>query len=300
MQDLFGKKIILGSLAIIIVLAFVGYVVVQGKLKEPIEDKIAEIQKDLAGVGELEYEKVLVNPITRKVSVKGVEFYDYNTEQIVNVGSINILSVDEESEIPKFLKFSLKNVVVGLEEKDSLFGIEDAFWLEHGFKDSLELDLEVDYVYDEKQEQLNFNMLSLDVEKLGSMDLSLSLGNINLTQEGIVSLMFNWPHLLFCGGDVYFEDEGLVELMLKEDAKGLGMSYTDYREMVLDIVREADSSLSSDRVNSIRENAYNFVKNPQTVLASAYPDRPVQIQRIIQMSGEERLLELLNLEVSSY
>lgn len=296
MRDLLGKKFISTALAIIIVLASVGYFAIQSKLKEPIEDKITQIQRDLAGIGELEYDKVTVSPITRKASVKGVEFYDYGTEQVVNVGSINILSLDMGSQIPKFLSLSFNDIAIDFSKWEER---EIQALREQGFVDFIHADFNIDYVYDPEQKQLDLNTLAFKVEELGLMTLSLSLGNVNLTPEGIVSLIFTWPNIVFRGGEIHLENDGIVELAMKEEAESLGMSYSDYHKKFLRDGKKMLDSLPPGRVKSARESVYDFLENPQNITVSAYPDRPVQIQRIIQVSDEDRQFDLLSLEVSS-
>ena len=170
--------------------------------------------------------------------------------------------------------------------------------------DALSCRLEGVYRYEHASKTLVLERFHFDIADAGSVTLSGRVGNIDLVElfsgrvdgAGIAGRLGG---MLIEQGRLRYADASLFERVLQYLARASGLSTEAYRRRLVRNLSAALTADAPDNVASVTAGLSAFVVQPTQLVASVAPDRPVVLFWLLWHRNVEKLVDLLNLQVTT-
>ncbi len=133
---------------------------------------------------------------------------------------------------------------------------------------------------------------------MGNIDLKFHLSNIDLNPDMIAGLLFSFPQILIHDAAISYNDNSLVQRLIKEAAKENGKEYDSF---ISDIVKEIDNEIFKEEDKFTKkglEAIKKFVKDPNKISVSISPEKPIPIGRLQRIDEPKEIIKLLNAKFS--
>ncbi len=200
----------------------------------------------------------------------------------------------DQEEAPKSLFVSFQGIEMDIEDMEpparQIMRALD-------YEGVMRVNLKLEFDYDRKEKHLSLHNLSLGMDELGELGMSVDLKEIVLDKDNLGSLLFSWPWILVSDLQIGYEDDSFLPRVMEYAAKQEGMSWEELRrELTSGIEREvrvADSEFARDSLERLRE----FAEDPKRISISASPEDPQSVGKIMRIQRLEDLIELLNVRV---
>ena len=242
------------------------------------------------------YKDVSYNLLTRQTIVSDVSILAPGGLVPTRINEVVVRSLDETSPAPTFMAMDIRGMTID----PASFGAADAArFAALGYAGPLSCDLGVDYAYAKDKRELAVNAVSLSAKDVGTVRLSLILGNMDFDPNSAATLLFTYPRILLQRAELVDTDASLVERVLKQEAASQGM---DVAALKKDMVADADAALQkgqSPTMASVVAALKQFVENPRQLSISVTPATPVPLGEIGRAGSPEAVAKLLNLQVKS-
>ena len=193
------KKIILVILIVLLISVYVGV--------KAYAEKVAEKEVDIA-IGkvakfvDIDYEKVSVDPLGLNTHIKSITISPVGQKEKTTIDDIVIFKIDDKEKIPSYLHMSINGINIDI---DSL-GNEAK---ELGY-DNIRSNVELDYKYDSKEKDFYLKKLNYGAEKIGTINLSFHISNIDLNPDNFAFLLFSMPQILIHNAELTYSDDSLM------------------------------------------------------------------------------------------
>jgi hypothetical protein len=274
-----------------VVASVVAFKVIAGNNVEKRLDKIVQESQ-----GAFSYENASVDLLGLDVHIDGVRIHDGGRD--VNIDEIIIHSYDEKSEVPQFMDVEVNGIELDMQaiNNDPALGkVVKGLGYE-----KLEANMAMDYKVDSKKKLFNLKEFSFAIKDAGELELSAEIYGVSSLQE--FGNYFMRPQMLKLGDiSVSYEDDSLVERIIKMNAQEAGMDVSSYKEKLLTgIEREIEKAKAKneDEKVDILEEIYDFLDNPKEFEVSIEPKEPVSFAKLSRLSNDE-IKELLHIEITA-
>lgn len=281
------KKIILGFLIVLLISLYIGVKAYAEKTaKKEVDIAIGKLN-DFANV---DYEKVSVDLLGLNAHIKGITILSAGQKEKTTIDDIIIFKIDGKEKIPSYLHISINGINIDI---DSL-GNEAK---ELGY-DNIRSNVELDYKYDSKEKEFYLKKLNYGAEKIGTINLSFYISNIDLNPDNFAFLLFSMPQILIHNAELTYNDDSLMPRLLKKAAKKDGKNVESFINKITNKI-ENEISKTEDKFTKEALTSFNeFVKNPNKISINIYPKDPVPIGRMQMTDDSEEIIKLLNIKVS--
>jgi len=288
-----SKKLVAGIVAVVVLVAlYFGLTIyASGKAAEQVD---AAIAKGGPAV-HVSYTKVAYNILNKQTAISGVSILAPGSPTPVRVGEVLVRRLDETSPTPAFVAVDFKGIEVDLKS----LGDDAAAAAALGYKDTLYCDLGIDYAYAKDKKDLDLKTLSLAVKDVGSLSVSLHLGNVDIDPNQAATLLFTYPQILLHQASVTYKDASLMERLLKAEAAKSGIDVATLKQ---NLSRDADEALQG-QTNPLLAGALTavkqFINNPKELSISASPAKPLPLGQIGNAATPDAVAAMLNIQIKS-
>lgn len=250
---------------------------------------------DARDLADIQYDDVQVDLLTRSVSLKHVSIAPANGGEPVLIEELILDEFDQSSDIPSFLSAKILGAQVNAA---SLGELGDRI-RELGYPETLSLNSDISYRYDDLGRELDINNLSLSADDAGTLNARLKLGNIQLGTDEMAffRLIFGYPNLLVHGAELTFTDRSLVERIMQQRGKAEGLTgdqATNKTLAALDVeIANTKDPLGKEILSQFRR----FIASPDTFSVTVQPEQPLKIRDIPRSADPVDIARMLNLQV---
>ncbi len=269
------KKIM--PLILIVVLLGLGY----GGLKL-YATKVATTKVDAAiassgAKADISYDKLSINPFTRKIVVSGITISPENGAEDVTVREFKINSMDQKNKVPNFMSISCNGISIDIDAIEK----HNKELSDLGYDNKIDFNLGFEYEYKPAQRELDLKRVSLGADEVGDVSLSVQFGNIEIDSTNPESFGFDYPEILINSANVTYKDDSFVNRLIGLTAQKQGLS-TD--EKIANISSEMNAMLSaqSDPLTvNLLTGLKAFIEDPKELSLTASPETPVALKELL-------------------
>ncbi len=287
-----GGLILVGGLAYLAV----DYVV-NLKMRENLDEEIAELSDRL----EVTYDYFRYNLLTGKGRATGLMAAPVDSKMRVVMDELIVHEVKRDATGQVATRLRLEGKGIRLQEKDE-FGKYQPGIRSLGYDDP-EMKLDFGFKYEPEEEHLVVDTLRLTGESMGALDFTSELSGVQrlnpeaLQSGNIVQRMVALGGLKFHGAEIVYEDAGLVERILDQQAEKAGVT----REQLVDGITTAMRGFAAVRLpESLVEPVETFLQSPERICVAAKPSKPVGKEQLgLTLLLRGNVLSLFGVEVTN-
>jgi hypothetical protein len=220
-----------------------------------------------------------VTPFSRAV-VSGITATDTETseEAPVSIDSVEFLLGDLSKGVPNSMKLSVTGITVD-SQRLAVLPIPTALVDNPDAPGNMRLDVVLDTVYDSEKDSLTIRAITLSAPKIGSLTISAAVSGLPLGSLAGEKRNETAMAAKLDSATLRFENGGLVERMLDEQAKISGETRQQYIEKLLPQL----PALLSERLGNsefqqkLAAAAEAFLKDPKSITVESRPSEPVPV-----------------------
>ncbi len=229
----------------------------------------------------------------------------------VKIAAIEIRSFDwANRQEPKFLDVSVRGAVISGEAMDEQ-GAQN--FKELGYE-SLTLDANLAYKFDEPSKTLDISQLVIDVADAGEFRFALQMSGVSpadlkaATGEGADkdkkngndAIMGILARLNIVGAEIRYKDKSLVQRAIRMDAKKKNITEQQAKAAILADLAKERQEAKDDVTREFIDSAVKFINNPGEIRLAAKPSAPANIMGAVMlaMSNPAQLKQMLGLILS--
>lgn len=164
--------------------------------------------------------------------------------------------------------------------------------------EALSGDMFVDYIYNDATQTLDLKSLSFDDEKLGTIELSGAITELDLDTFRVENLV----GLRIKDAELTFTDKALMQSVMEQTAKAMNMSEQAARDQICGELTSMAEFAGKDG-NEVAEKALRgmkrFMAQPGTITLSARPAEPVPYLYFFMGRDVYENLRMINLSVET-
>jgi len=288
------KKQIVGIGAVVVLIAM--YVGIKTYASSVAEEKIDIAIASIANYADVDYKNVSVDLFGLDVRISDVVVSPADSKEKVNISEIIVYDVDEKSDIPLFLDISFNGVEIAIDKlKDDYEKIIE----ELGYNDKILLNFAAEYHYNETNNEISFKKIKIGADDVGYLDVSFRLGNIDLSPEKIMGILFTYPQIMLHDAKISYRDDSLIERLLKLEAKEQNKNVQQIRdEAIKNIEKEIEKEEDEFTKNALKE-IKDFIDDPERFTISIAPKKPLPLGKLLRVNDPKDIIKLLNVKVKS-
>jgi hypothetical protein len=288
-----NKKVLVGIVAVVVLIGlYFGVTMYASNMAaKQVDIAIAKMGPGISA----SYKNVSYNILNKHVAIDDVVIMAPGSPQPVRIKQLLVKDLDQTSPTPAFMAMDFKGIVIDLKS----LGSDAAVAAELGYADTLSCDLGIDYVYARDKKDLDLKNLSVSVKDVGTLNLRLHLGNIDIDPDQTVALLFTYPRVLLQQASLSYRDDSLMERLLKAEAKKIGCDVAVVKQK---LTQDADAALSgqnNERLAAALAAVKKFINNPSELSISATPITPVPLGQIGGDATPDAVSRMLNLQIKS-
>ncbi|WP_419659375.1 uncharacterized protein Dvar_82660 [Desulfosarcina variabilis str. Montpellier] len=287
------KKLIAGiGLALALFAVYWG---IQMYASNAAEAKVNEVIAKNASIVDVDYKKVSVDLLRTDVHLFDILVSPVNAKEKISIDEIIISDFDDQSDIPSFLSMTCNGIGLNINDLG-----KNAHKLRAlGYNDKLMVNLTTNYTCDKEKRELNIQKLSLGADDIGKISVGFRLGNISLEPVEIAMLIFSFPQIIFHEARIEYQDDSLVDRLIKFGAEQKNVSAEDFKKALIgDIEKEIAKEKDEFAQNALIE-VKKFLADPDDFTISACPSQPQPLGRIMRTHNPKDFIKLLNIHLQS-
>jgi len=274
-----------------VVAGVVAFKVIAGNSVEKKLDKLVAESK-----GSFAYENASVDLLGLDVHIDGVRIRDGRRD--LHIDEVVVHSYDDKNEVPQYMDFEVNGIELDMKaiEKDPALGrlVSDLGY------EQLEANMAIDYKVNKKKKVFDLKEFSFAIKDAGELELEAKIYGIDdVRQLAFVAMA---PQMVKVGEmSLKYEDDSLVDRIIKVNAKEAGMDVAAYKAKLLEELEkeiEKAKAKNEDDKADVLEEVYDFIDDPKEFEVSIDPKEPVLLGHISRLSNDE-IKELLNLKISA-
>lgn len=287
------NKLIVGiGSAVVFVFMFIGVKIYASNIAK---EKLDMAIEDIASHATVDYGNINIDLLTFDAHISDVVISAIKSKDKISISEIVIHDIDEESDIPLFMNISLN----GIDLFENKFIDKEKIIKKLGYKESVPLNISVDYFYNKEDHIINLNKLNFSADNVGEMDVSFRLGNIDLNPQKNTHIFSVLPKIILHNVKVAYRDESLIEalqaLAANDKNKSMEAIKTEAINDINQIIKRETDDFTKNALNEIK----NFINNPESLTISLAPTKPLALGKLLHTKERKDLIRLLNVEVKS-
>lgn len=287
------KKQIVGiGVAIVLIAMYVGIKIYASSVTE---EKIDIAIASIANYADVDYKNVSVDLFGLDVHISDVVVSQADSKNKVNINEIVVYDVDEKSDIPLFLDISFNGVEIAIDK----LGNNAKKIKELGYNDNILLNFAIEYHYNKENNKISLNKIKIGADDVGDFDISIRLGNIDLSPEKIMGILFTYPQIMLYDAKISYHDDSLIERLLKLAAKEQKKNVKQIKsEAIKNIEKEIEKEEDKFTKNALKE-IKDFINDPERFTISIAPKKPLPLGRVLRVNDPKDIIKLLNVKIKS-
>ncbi|WP_320172022.1 hypothetical protein [Maridesulfovibrio sp.] len=256
--------------------------------------KVREVAGRYSNVVRFDFERAIINPFDRTFHIWGVHC-DFAVGSSLSADEIVIEKFDREHDVPLFFKGSVKNVSVPVDFMN--FGSYASEIRKLGYE-SLNFDLEADYIYEDRTRRLSVKNLGFDGSDICRISAGFDLGDMKLQSPGLSGMI----GVSMLDGGLVYHDHSLtgrvLELSASDEKLGIGEIKARLRERLQLRIQEA-RSLGNGYAENFYAGLQKFIDNPGKLVFRVDPEEPVPLLYLFMGRDFEELLGIYGVTVEA-
>jgi hypothetical protein len=220
-----------------------------------------------------------VTPFSRAL-VSGITATDKETseEAPVSIDSVELLLGDLSKGVPNSMKLSVTGITVDTQRLAAL-PIPTALVENPDAPGNMRVDVVLDTVYESEKDSLTIRAITLSAPKIGSLTISAAVSGLPLGALASEKRNETAMAAKLDSATLRFENSGLVERMLDEQAKTSGETRQQYLEKLLPNLPEllGERLGNSEFQQKLAAAAEAFLKDPKSITVESRPSEPVPV-----------------------
>lgn len=259
------------------------------------EGKVNEAIAKAADFADIDYKKVSVDMLGMDVVISDILVSPANAKKKIKIDEIIIHDIDNKSDIPAFLSMSCNGIELNIKD----LGEAAKELKELGYNDKMMINLTADYTYDKGKKELDIKKIGIGADAAGKISVGFRLGNINLKPEEIAILLFTFPQVIFHEAKIKYEDNSLVERLMKLGAQKEQTSVENFKKSLMQKLEKEIEKEKDDFTKKALNEINKFLENPEEFSISASPSEPQTLGRIMRVDDPKDVIKLLNIQIKS-
>jgi hypothetical protein len=220
-----------------------------------------------------------VTPFSRAL-VSGITATDKETseEAPVSIGSVELLLGDLSKGVPNSMKLTVSGITVD-GARLAAFSIPTAMIEDPDAPGDMRFDVVLDTVYDSENDALTIRAITLSAPRIGSLTVSASVSGLPLGALAGEKRNETAMAAKLDSATLRFENKGVVERMLDEQAKISGETRQQYLDKLLPKLPEllGERLGNSELQQKLAAAAEAFLKDPKSITVESRPSEPVPV-----------------------
>lgn len=288
-----SKKQITGiGIAVVLIAIYMG---VKMYASNVAEGKVNEAIAKAANVADIDYEKVSVDLLGMDVRISGIIVSPADSEEKLKIDEIVIYDIDDNADIPTFLSMTCNGIELNMKD----LGEEAEKLRRLGYNDKLMVNLTAEYAYDKEKKEIDIKKIGIGADEAGEINVSFRLGNISLEPEKIAGLLFSFPQVIFHEAKIEYDDDSLVERLMKLGAEEQQVNIKDFKKSLIQEVEKEIEKEKDDFTKKALSEVKEFLEDPEEFSISASPSKPHPLGRIMRINEPKDVIKLLNIQIKS-
>ncbi|MGL1891867.1 MAG: hypothetical protein OCD02_09585 [Spirochaetaceae bacterium] len=281
-----NKKIVIAILVIILIIGtyLILDTVVNNKVSDQVDLAIDGI--DISGM-KVSYGEIDLNLAGLDMIISDVRLTSEDDESIL-IEKVTIEKIDLTNDIPQYLVLKAKNI-----RFDKILNLKNI-----GLEENVSFDVELDYKAD-KSGDFNLNKLNIYSEPLGELDLSLKLGNVELTETFLNDIDNEIEDISLYKCSISYDDFGFINKITTLFGSLYGATSEEFSEMISGLLEYQSTTVKSPDVKEYLNFAANYIVDPTKVTITVAPNDAISIKDLDKSENPFDILELLNLKIKN-
>ena len=259
------------------------------------EGKVNEAIAKAAMFADIDYGKVSVDLLGMDVRISDIIVSSADAKEKVRIDEIVIHKIDDKAYIPTFLSVSCNGIELNMKD----LGKEAKELRKLGYNEKIMVNLNVEYAYDKEKKEIDITKVSIGADEAGEISIGFRLGNISLDPEKIAGLLFNSPQVIFHEAKIEYEDDSLVERLMKLGAEEQQSNVKDFKKSLIQGVEKEIAKEKDDFIKKALSEVKDFLEDPDSFSISASPSKPYTLGRIMRIDDLKGIIKLLNIQIKS-
>gem|GEM_PF-6613024 len=245
---------------------------------------------------QLDYQDVNIDLLRQIVHLKHVSLMPRTHVGQVTIGDIAVMDMDTTNAIPARMHIRLTHV--RLSPDDAAWHQARANLRQLQYPDTVPIDIEISYHNDWPQEKFEIRQLSVHAPNAGRLEIAFGLNNIQLTPKKILMLLFAWKRIELETANLTYQDDGLIERLIRYEADRQGKSPREITDLYLSQIDQRLAAANDPSLKQALQAIARLLTYSDQISVRAAPSQPVAIGRIIK-SPENDLPRLLGMHAAN-
>lgn len=285
------KKILFSAVCFLAISA--GYILLAHYAGRFAETKLRKTIADLDFYADITYQKVTVNLFGPVVHVDEVVLSPVGSTEKIYIDKITISEIDDKNRIPASAHIKLK----GFYSESS--GTAKKLFKYLGYEEDTRLSIEVDYTYSREKRTFHLRRFRYGARQIGVLSLESHISNFDLDPKSILSIGSSFPNILIHSAEISFQNESLVERFIRAKAEEENKKTEKIIQDILAVFEKqisgTEETFSRDALRSLKE----FIKNRHRLGFEFSPEKPVSLDRILEIKKLSDAVRLLKVKVKT-
>ncbi len=295
------KYVIIASVGIILILiaAFLGLTYY---LEQTIRKEIARGVDETAAIEKIEYKGLRIDLLRLDLRIHSIKLHSTDSKDEIIIDEVTIYDFDNKNRIPRHMHIEMRGININANH-ELLINIYP-YLKDMGYT-NIKADLQCVYAYDMIEKGLIIKSFKIDAQKVGNVDLSSRLINLDITKIPSDLENFTLWHLIgalpaaIAGAELTFEDDSLVKRLYKMKAEQQNQSIDQYLHESINQIDKAIGKTKTEKTQKALKAIRDFMKNPVEIKAIIKPEQPVPFLRFLWVKNPMDLIELLQVEITT-
>ncbi|MDQ7031648.1 MAG: hypothetical protein Q9M37_02880 [Desulfonauticus sp.] len=288
------RQLIISGIVILLLISYIG---VKNYAKQKAEEKINREIAKMANVAHIDYKDVSVNLFSSDIHIYNVEVSPVNSNNKFTIKEISIYDFDDKSSPPTFLNLEVEGLSLPINQiKDPAM---KKTLTDLGYKDKLSLNYSIKYHYDKDDKKLKLDKFKIGADELGDLKINFVLGNLDLDPNKVGALIFTYPQVILYKLKIKYEDDSLVERILKLQAKQQNKTVKQLKKEIEENIKKQIAATNNKIIKEALDEFIDFIDNPDEITISIKPDKPLPLGRLMRENNPFELIKLLNVKVDA-
>ena len=259
------------------------------------EAKVDEFIAEVDDAAIIEYGSAKVNLMGANLTISDISIAPAESpEQVVNIDKIIIREFDDKAEFPTVFDASVKGIQVDASQAST--AMVTPFLAQAGYDQSLLLDLDTRYTYEEASGEITLDEFRLGADDFGYFEVTFKLSNFDPEATTNDALTLH-------SAEIVYQDDSFVENLLASMAAQSNQDIKQFKtQLTSGISQNAQFFVSTDNPTAMTaiDETVAFIQKPEGFRIAANPSQPIAVSELTAATNPEAWMTMLNLEIQSF
>ncbi len=293
----FAEKKSIITIGILLLVA--GYYLVHLNITRRIRNNITVEISKLSPFINISYEKLRVNILTQKISLRNILIIPTGTNDTIQIDDL----IFQNSKLHGIIPAKLNVEARGLSLNPNSPLISSFFPYLNGIGyNEFTADIALDYVFKKKEREFRINNLSINAADMGRMEFVLYLANVDFDQilansDNPANFIAALAGISIAGAKLNYEDFSLAKRLTSPDMSGHTGEANNFVKKTSKKLEDEISTMENKFYRQVLISILDFMKNPDEISIIAAPLQPVPLSRFIFTKNMTDIIDLLYIRI---